>query len=150
MVDVRKGDIIELFNSPNMLTLYKEYSKESKNTLTPEIDPCEEMYVGMENLGMLDFVGAYDGDKLVGFIVALTTTMAHYSLAATTVESFFVIEKYRKYGTAKRLLKEIESIAKEKGAVNVFMSSPIHSALHLAARAMGYTNTHIIHTKKLV
>ncbi len=129
--------------------LLQEYSKESKSSLVPTINPDYTMYTKLESLGMLNCIATVSNNSIVGFIVLLTTVMPHYSQLSTTVESFFVHKDHRKFGTGKRLIDMAETIAKSKGSSVMFMSAPEGSRLEKATKLFGFKQTHKLYIKSL-
>ena len=148
-MEIRKIKIEEILYSPDGREMFLNYALDSKNSLTPDVNLDNDMYVKFEEVGALDCVGAYDGDKLVGFITGITSIIPHYSKPATTIESFYVVKQYRKGGTGKKLLEELTEFAKQRGSTNIFMTALIGSDLEKVAPYYGFTPTNIAYTKKL-
>lgn len=129
--------------------LLHNYALESKSNKVPTINPDIAMYDMLESKGMLECIGVYDNEILVGFITILITTMPHYATVAGTVESFYVSPEYRKFGTGKKLLCFAENAVKARGGTTLFMSAPIGSRLEVAAKFFGFSETHKSYIKDL-
>jgi len=149
MIDIKHESISNLFSADNVNELFGSYSQDGKNDLLPEPKPNKSTYIMMESAGMLDFLAAYDGSLLVGFLVMITNEQPHYSKIASVIESIFVSKEHRSHGTGKHLIHLAAEIAKEKGAVNMMMSAPIGSNLQRSAGLLGYTKTNTVFTRKI-
>ena len=109
--------------------LLLEYAEESAIDGMPQPRPDAPAYRTMEANGKVVAFGAFDEDKLIGFLVMLAVTLPHYSEKVATAESFFVSAAYRRAGTGDRLLDEAKRFAKEIGAVGLLISAPIGGKL---------------------
>lgn len=146
MITVRQTDINEVLGSKSLLD---DYAAESKGALVPEIDPSMDKYNLLQDTGVLYTVGVYYSSYIVGFATFFLSEMLHYSEMAATIESVFIHEDYRSHGTGKRLFDELESLAAEKGAVNLFVSAPKGSRLDKISRSLGLVHTNNTYTKKI-
>ena len=66
-------------------------------------------------------VGAFDGDRLVGFVNYVTTTIPHFQgkrLASS--ESLWVDLDYRRAGVGRALIEAAERFAKEDGCYGFY------------------------------
>ena len=150
MIEVKIVTADDVLNNENSSFLYEKYAEESKGDyLDVANSPSVESYKTLEDLGMLTTIGAYNDGKLIGFLSLITAVMPHYGEKSSTIESFFVLKEFRKYGTAKRMMDLATNSAKENNSVVMFMSAPIGSRLDSVAKYMGFKETNIVFTKKL-
>ena len=124
MVEIRLVKSAEIFGAPNAEQLIEEYGREC---LVP-IDPQVELYARMEDAGLLQCVGVYNSQGLVGFASILIALMPHNGVQVGTVESVFVTERARR-GMGLALLSAIEGYAKAAGCVTLLYSVRIGSEL---------------------
>lgn len=130
--DIRPCTVADLEASPNCDELLGEYTAESaiaemgstvrRNTLAP--------YRALEASGAFHALGAFDGNRIVGFITFILAPLPHFQgrLVAST-ESFFVTAAYRKAGLGLALLRAAEERAEGVGATALLMSAPLGSRL---------------------
>ena len=146
----KKIRVEEILNANNAKYLFDEYAKESKSgTVSTVVKPDIEGYKQLEELGVLDCVGAFDDEKLVGFVVSITSNMYHYSTFCTVIESQFVLKEYRKEGTWKKLLDLAEEQAKKRGSTNLFMTAPVGGRLDKIAKFYGFKPTSVFYGKDI-
>jgi GNAT superfamily N-acetyltransferase len=138
-IRVRRCTVAELEAAPNLAELLAEYAAESS---LPELGPAcaqVETYRVMEASGFFHPIGAFDGERLVGFILPIVITLPHYGVLAATVESFFVPKAERSKGVGLRLLKHAEDLATGLGAKALIVSAPAFGALSsMLARKKSY------------
>lgn len=146
---IRKVNIYVIMEAVESDTLFAEYFEEGKTQLLHEFKVNKETYYNLATMKMLDAYGVFDEDKLVGFIIASTSESPHYSTLVTTIMSFFVSKKYRKFGTAKDLLANIEADAIKKGSKTLIISSPYEAVLGKFVSKIGFKPTHILYGKDL-
>lgn len=129
MVDVRRCTIADLAAAPNIDAVLAAYAAEGA---LPEIgapNPQVETYYAMEKANVLHAIGAFDGDRLLGFILPIVIALPHYGVVTATVESFFVAEAERKHGIGLRLLRAAEDLVRLLGAKAMLVSAPVDGAL---------------------
>lgn len=144
MVEYRRCSVMEIAAVPNMPALIQAYEAESS---LPEIGrvptgkTAQEMlaqYHNYEIVGALHVIGAFDGERIVGFVMVLTHVLPHYAELTAVSESFFVDQDYRKRGVGLRLKAVAKEVAKEKGAKTILWSAPANGAfakqLHAEAK----------------
>lgn len=148
---VQQISIDNLFDDYMFNELCKNYELESKvSTISISINPNRDIYKHLEDSGVLDCIGCYYKDKLVGFMTIITSIVKHYSATSTVIESQFVLKEYRKYGAWNNMMKLAEQIAKDKGSFVIVMTSAIGTRFEKVANRSGYTATNIMYTKGLV
>ena len=124
MNDIKKITINQFFEHDDSSALMTEYADECRTCGMPEIDPDIDMYNAMENAGLLSIYGAFDGERLCGFMVLLVTRVPHYSKFIGTIESIFVAKDDRAGGHGMALLNHAKQLIKESEAVGLFVSAP--------------------------
>ena len=149
-MQIQVGCVTDLRCALNRDSLLKAYADESQNMLTPIVSPDWDLYLHLEELGMMDFIKVINDDKtLVGFMTLITTVLPHYTEPATTIESFFVLEEYRGAGTAKKMMAMAELLAVARNAKNIMMSAPIGGTLARVSASFGFSATSIAYMKKI-
>ena len=138
---IRPCPVAEILQSPNLRTLLDEYADESALAELGPANPQIETYCQMEELGLAHAIGAFYRGELVGFIFLIISTIPHFGRCAASTESFFVSEPARKSGAGLRLLHEAEELAKELGAVGIYVSSPSSGRLAKVLPGVGYRET---------
>lgn len=93
--------------------LIREYSEECSIPEIGPINPQRHIYDRMEESGLMHGVGAFDGEKLVGFALLLIFVLPHYGKKVANVESMFLAKSHRKCGEGRNLIRHIESVAKD-------------------------------------
>lgn len=129
MVDIRRCTVAELQAAPNLADLLAEYARESAMPEIGEPNPQEKTYEQLEAAGVLHPVAAFEGDKLLGFILPLVSVLPHYGVLTAVIESFFVLKEERKHGIGLALLASAESLARDLGAKALLLSAPVGSPL---------------------
>lgn len=149
MTEIRKITVARYYSEPNIAELWELYAEEAKIKGLPPHNPQRQMYEAMENMSILHTWGAYDDDRMVGFVALLVNMVPHYGLPIGTLESFFVHRYYRKGGTAIKLLQAAEAKAKELGAFAMSVSAPTGGKLEKAMPMWGYRHTNTTFLKAL-
>jgi GNAT superfamily N-acetyltransferase len=129
MITIKKIDYCVLNKLPGFDSVREEYMLE---TAIKEMLPIEEnldLYGKLNEHGSMITLGVFDDDFVVGYANLLLSPNLHYSKTTASTESFFVKSNYRNTGAGKKLLKEMELIAKENGAVAFMVSAPTNSKL---------------------
>jgi GNAT superfamily N-acetyltransferase len=129
MITVKKISFVEFYSLPEFENIIWEYTSESALEDMPPINPNIDLYIKLNEAGVLTTLVAFDDDSLIGFANFIMSPNLHYSTTTAVTESFFVKEDYRKTGAGMFLLKEMERLAKEKGAIAFLVSAPTDSKL---------------------
>lgn len=151
MIAIKPITCDDMEHSPNLGELLAEYAAESR------IEGLEAhktgvqvgTYRALEAAGVLHMLGAYEGDKLVGFLLMLVSVLPHYGVKAATTESYFVQAMHRSGGAGAKLLHEAERIAREAGAVGLLVSAPAGGRLARVLPHAGYTHTNEVFFRSL-
>ncbi len=138
-----------ILESPNSEALFKAYFSEGSRGLLPEPNVNKEIFYNMEQADLLDCFGVFDRNKLVGFIIASTTIMPHYNCLGTTIMSIYIDKDYRKFGTAKGLIRRVELCAISRFSKSVMLSSPIDSKFGKFSNSLGYRKLNEFYGKAL-
>lgn len=138
-----------ILESPNSEELFKVYFSEGSRGLLHNHSINKEIFYKMEKAELLDCFGVFDKEKLVGFIIPSTTIMPHYNCLGTTIMSIFISKKYRKFGTAKGLIRRIELCAIGRLSKAIMLSSPIDSKFGQFSTSLGYRKLNEFYGKAL-
>lgn len=141
---IRRVSHSEILCAVNATELIAEYAAECS---LPGAEPQVKMYAAMEEAGVLQCIGAYQGELLVGFVSVITTVMPHNGKRVATVESLFVSHSERPTGAGNALLDAAEMYASESGCVALLNTARKGSRLDkVLARRCGASATHTVYT----
>ena len=146
---IRPCPVAEILQSPNLRALLDEYADESALAELGPANPQIETYCQMEELGLAHAIGAFYRGELVGFIVLIVSVIPHFGQRLASTESFFVSAAARKSGAGLRLLREAETLAKDLGAVGMYVSSPAGGRLAQVLPGVGYRETNRLYFRGL-
>lgn len=149
MTTIRKLSFDEVAAYPEFEALAQDYADESRIEEMPAHCLNRDMYRAMEQAGIYNILGAFNGDKLIGLVALLVTSVPHYSTKIASTESFFVDADHRKGGVGLKLLKAAEVFAKEQGAVNLFVNAPMGGRLVQVMPRIGYRECQRIFCRRL-
>lgn len=141
---IERCSIADLRRSPSIDALLSEYEAESKIAGLPAADPQWPLYEAMESAGALQALRATVRSELVGFIVLVVHRVPHYSQLIAATESYFVAAAHRHTGAGIALLREAEKMAKERGAVCLFVSAPAEGRLARMLPGAGFIETNTV------
>lgn len=119
----------ELFDHPLFADLCIEYAKESGNDDLGLALPSTELYKALEAAGRCFFIGAFEGCGMVGFAVLMLNDHPHYSKTVGICDAIFVKYEHRQGPAGLKLIRKVQEVAKEHGAVGVYFSAPEGSRL---------------------
>lgn len=117
MIEVREGSLAE--NIDHMGALFTANWAETGFDFPLKLDT--ERYKQFEALGILVPVGAWDGDKLIGY--SLASVLPHPfnpDMVFGNSDVLFVLKEYRNTSAGARLMAETKRIAKARGAKRFF------------------------------
>ena len=132
----------------NNKELLKRYFIEGHNLVTA-YNINKEAYYAMENANLLDTLVVIEDAKIVGFVVATTTINPNYGDLQSTIMAIFVDKEYRKYGTAKKLIANMEDTVQAKGSKLLTISSPKDSHFNSYLSTLGYNHINNFYGKVL-
>lgn len=102
---------------PIMGALMREHWQETEAWIKGEGPvPAVEIYHAMESTGVLIVLGAFDGDTIVGYVTAIVSPHPHYSFLVGQHDLLYLDPAYRRGRTGLRLMLEIETMVKARGA----------------------------------
>lgn len=128
-IDIRSCAFSEISGAPNFMEVCDAYARESAVPGLPIAAIRTDIYELMESSGNLFPIGAFDGDRLVGFIISSINVMPNYGLPVAATNAYFVLPEYRSSGAGLRLLRETEAQAKSAGAAGILIGCPKNGAL---------------------
>ena len=139
----------ELEADPNFNDMVNAYAAESFLDGLPPPCPDLGIYRAMDKAGFLHTMCAVVDGRVVGFILVLLSPLPHYSVQVATVESFFVLSRYRQSGAGFNLLREAEIVAEENHAAGMFINAANGKDLGKIMQKMkSYKNTHVTYFKR--
>ena len=101
--------------------------------------------------GSLD-LGAFEGDRLIGFVSATLWEESNMrkDLKTVCLDNIYVLTTYRRRGIAAKLFAEVESWAKEQGAIRLDLHTwDFNKGAIAMYEAMGMTPQRYVFEKKL-
>lgn len=101
--------------------------------------------------GSLD-LGAFDGGRLIGFVSATLWEESNMrkDLKTVCLDNIYVLPTYRRRGIAAKLFEEVESWAKEQGAIRLDLHTwDFNKGAIAMYEAMGMTPQRYIFEKEL-
>ena len=146
---IRRCTTAELEAAPNLAEVLAEYALESS---MKELGPARaqvEIYRALEASGLFHPIAAFEGDRLLGFILPIVVVLPHYGVVAATIESFFVPKAVRKQGIGLRLLAMAEALARELGAKALLLSAPVTGSMGRVLAAKGFRHSNDVFVKGL-
>ena len=139
-----------LESDPNFPDMVNAYAIESSLDGLPPPCPDLGMYRAMDTAGFLHTSCAVVDGRVVGFILVLLSPLPHYSVHVATIESFFVLSRYRQSGAGFKLLREAEMIAEENGSAGIFINAANGKDLSKIMQKMkSYRQTHVTYFKRV-
>lgn len=142
-ITVKTCTVDTMENDRCFTALINGYAEESVIPELGKANPQLGMYRKLESAGVLTVIAAYREEILQGFIAFVVLPSPHQGATIATVQSFYVHPEYRKQGAGLKLLREAERIAKEKGAIGVFVSAPLGGKLASVLPRKGYRPTNL-------
>jgi GNAT superfamily N-acetyltransferase len=104
-----------------------------------KIDPNVEAMRKMEAMGMWKVLTVRDGERLVGYVLAVFSPHLHYHTSPPMfiVDAYYVEPDYRN-GAGAKLLKFAESVAKSLGAIKIYLTCKVHRDHSELFQALGF------------
>ena len=117
---------------------------ESGNPFLPQ-KPNVDYYRRAEEAGAFRVVGAFSGERLVGFGSFVLTVIPHYSTVTASVESVFLSKEFRLGAAGVRLINAVSHAAKDAGASGIYWGCRSGSRLEtLFARVPRFTRMNTV------
>lgn len=131
MVKVKLTPFIEIMNNKNFKALCEANAADPSivNTDLTKGEPLLDRFLERESNDMFFMVGAFDQDRLIGFIGCSSYEYILTGQKIGTIDPFFVLRDYRKFGVGARLIEKTKELAKEKNIVGLFFGAPAGSAV---------------------
>lgn len=132
------------------IPLVREHWRELGLDLDLEISPDFERMKAMESIGLWKVVSVRDEGKLVGYLLAVVSTHLHYSTSPKMfiIDAYYIMPEYRN-GTGVKLLKFAECLARELGAIKMYLSCKVHQDHSALFLALGYRLSDHAFTKRI-
>lgn len=141
---------VEEIRANGGMELFRLHSQESEPGLTAFLDPDWDTYLAKDEAGELIVLGAWAGDKLVGYVVAWVLESAHYrGRVLVQQDVLFVAPSYRAHGLGLRLVKALREEANERGASQLLMHAKVGSKLVGVLEVAGLTPEEVVFKEEL-
>lgn len=114
-----------------------------------KVDANLAVYADLQDSGVMVFLGAFDGDALVGYAGAFFAPNLHYGYLMAVNDAIFVLPEYRKKGYGIRLIREMERVAKDRGAKFMVWQAKMDSPLNKVLPRLGCRAEEINYVKEL-
>lgn len=148
-VIVCRRTVAELHDEPSLAELLEQYAAESAMPELGTPAPQLATYLALEAAGVFFPLAAYEGERLVGFILPIVAPPPHYGVLVGSVESFFVAPAHRKSGAGLALLEAAEDLARERGARALLVVAPIDSTLEAVLEGRPYRRSNAVFVRAL-
>lgn len=138
MTEIRPSNVDEML--ANAGALFSEHWEEiALNKQVMVLKPDEQKYRNLEANGMLLILGAFEGDRIVGYSVNVVTNHPHYAdLVTCSNDLLFVTEDKRAGRLGLQLIRKTEEAAKERGARLMLWHAKPGTALEKMMPRLGY------------
>lgn len=148
MPDVREISAVAYFD--RAANLARQHWLETEAGLVDQ-PPCLPVatYEALEANGNLITFGAFDGDELVGYSVAMIVPHMHYDMLCAHHDLLFVRADFRKGSLGLRLMRETETAAKARGAKFVVWHAKPGSTFETILHRIGYAVEETVYRKDL-
>lgn len=146
---IRHITLEELTSAPEFDDLAEAYRVEAAIDDLPMASYKADIYRSMEAAGLLHILGAYQGDRLIGFLSLIVSVLPHYNMTCATAESYFVDAKHRRGGPGIKLLRKAESLSEELGAGVLLLSARPDSPLSVILPRSGYAPANTVFYRRL-
>lgn len=138
MTEIRLSNVDEMLaNAGNLFSEHWEEIALNKQVMV--LKPDEAKYRTLEANGTLLILGAFDGDRVVGYSVNIVTNHLHYAdLTVCNNDLLFVTEDKRCGRLGLQLIRETEKAAKQRGANLMLWHAKPGTALEKMMPRLGY------------
>ena len=149
-MEIKALTVDEFLSRPEWPALIREYAVESAlepfaDTATPQWDA----YQALMDQGALVVLGAFDADRLIGFLAVVVTVLPHFGVRMACTESYFVASAARNTGAGLALLREAQAVAQAAEAHGLLVSAPEGSRLARVLAATDYKPSHRVFFKEV-
>ena len=118
-----------IYSSPEFDQIVRDYCEESGNPDLGEAVPALDFYERMEQADAVRCAAAYEGERIVGIVVVVTTLYPHFGKRIASVESLWLDRKHRAGGAGLKLIRKAQALAREMGAVGIYYGARSGSRL---------------------
>ena len=147
-ITIRYCTVDELESAPNLKALFDAYEEESSIAGMPSNSPQVHTYRMLEKSGVLQCIGAFKGEELIGFVCVLTTILPHYGARMSSTESIFVAKEHRASRAGMYLIREAERLAERLQSVGLAVCAPIGGRLDQLLPLIGYEPTNRVYVRR--
>lgn len=121
---------VETFRRDSAVLIVQHYEELSVDGAYP-LAPDWPTYERLDKQGLLQIVGAYEGDLMVGYAMnVLCQRHLHYPFAYVQNDVLFVTKERRNGSIGARLMRDTVQFAREHGAAQVLWHAKEGSELH--------------------
>lgn len=140
---VRPISVAEAFDSPVFAALCDEYREESlRNPNMLGASPDRVGYERMVQAGVMQPLGVFTGDELVGFCTVIISPVLHFGgKVVASTETLFIAKAHRASRAGITLLRSAEWVALQVGACGLYVSAPSGGRLERLLPHIGYHET---------
>jgi GNAT superfamily N-acetyltransferase len=147
---IKQVTVEQFFNSNGIDDMLNSYIQESRLESITSSNPQKEMYKALEENNILNVFGAYNKDKIIGFVSTFTSIIPKHGIQSTVIDSIFVEKLYRNSGYGYKLILKAKEVAKERDSKIFQASANIGGKLDNVFKNMkGMEATNVIYTSKL-
>lgn len=148
MVEIREIQFTE-YMAYGIEKLGREHAHEVEPGLSRNgIQLAEDVYRTLEANGALITFGAFEGEELVGYSVAILGPHLHYGFTYAHHDMLYLDPAYRKGGLGLQLIQATEAEAKARGARCATWHAKPGSALQKILDRLGYASEETVHIKE--
>ena len=103
--------------------------------IAPDIDKMKIL----EGLGLFKVITVRNSGKLIGYLLAVVSTHLHYknSPPMFIVDAYYIHPGHRT-GTGVKLFRFAEGLAKDLGAIKIYLSCKVHKDHSKVFHSLGY------------
>ena len=143
---IKEVEVSSVLDRVDLLKMH--YDEIAKNKSIMVLDPDRAKYQAIERAGKLLGLAAFCDDKIVGYSLNVIDTHIHYAeLVCCVNDVLFVDPVYRNSRCGIMLIKQTESVAKNRGAKLMLWHAKSETALDLLMPKLGYGVQDIIYSK---
>jgi GNAT superfamily N-acetyltransferase len=130
--------------------LYPEHYEELSVTKTIPLEPAYDVYLQLENNGVLKAVTCRKDNELIGYILFIVTPHLHYKSCLTAVEDIYFLKKeHRKGRIGIKLFQFAEEYLKSLHVNRVIFGTKVHLDNSKLFEYLGYSFFEKLYSKLL-
>lgn len=147
-------DIAEFFSDAQHLAALVRLAEENRAEVENHVAKVMSLnlagYAQLQAQGMLIALVALDDDlHMVGYACALIAPNLHYGYLMAVNDAVFVSKLCRSKGYGLRLIREVQRIAKERGAQMMVWQAKMGSSLNKVLKHLGYKMEEVVYLKEI-